>query len=98
VRAAGVNQNAFAGKGGCLPRPAGRGLPALPIFASIMCQRLDLALRVFTSRPCAASTNLSAWDGQYELLFKDGEGEPGEPIYHFCLRPVGRVTPCAPLG
>jgi hypothetical protein len=27
----------------------------------------------------------SAWDGQYELVFKDGEGEPGEQIYHFYL-------------
>jgi len=50
----------------------------------------------FSVKLFAAVTNLLAWDGQYELVFKDGEDEPGEQIYHFCLRLVGRVTPCAP--
>ena len=39
----------------------------------------------FTQHLPAAVTNLAAWDGQYELVFKDGEGEPGEQIYHFYL-------------
>jgi len=44
-----------------------------------------LALLAFAPRLFAAATKLSAWDGQYELVFKDGEGEPGEQIYHFYL-------------
>ena len=49
-------------------------------FAAIL-----LITLTFTPRLSAAVTNLSAWDGQYELVFKDGEGEPGEQIYHFYL-------------
>jgi len=44
-----------------------------------------LALLAFAPRLFAGITNLAAWDGQYELVFKDGEGEPGEQIYHFYL-------------
>lgn len=44
-----------------------------------------LTLMAFAPRLSATITNLSAWNGQYELVFKDGEGEPGEQIYHFYL-------------